>query len=57
MSALWSREPVLTLAVVQAALGLLLAFGVPLSEGQVGAIMALTAAVLGWVARQRVTPV
>lgn len=52
----WHREPVLTLAVVQAAIGLATAFGLDLDAEQVGAIMVFTAALLGWVARERVTP-
>lgn len=57
MSALWSREPVLTLAVVQALIGLLVSFGVDLTGDQTAAIMGVSAAVLGWVARTRVSPV
>jgi hypothetical protein len=53
---IWHREPVLTLALVQAAIGLGTAFGLDLSAEQVGAVMAFTAALLGWVARERVTP-
>ena len=53
---IWNREPVLILAVVQAAIGLVASFGLNLSGEQMGAIMAFTAAVLGFVARQRVTP-
>jgi hypothetical protein len=50
------REPVLTQGVVQAVLGLVLAFGVDLSSEQTGAILAVTAAVLALVTRQVVTP-
>ena len=49
-------EPALVAGVVQALLALLLAFGVPLSDEQVGAIIAVSAAVLAIVVRQRVTP-
>lgn len=56
MRRLWSREPVLTLTVVQGAIGLGTAFGLGLTAGQVGAIMAFTASVLGWIARESVTP-
>jgi hypothetical protein len=56
MKRLWSREPVLTLSVIQAAIGLGTAFGLDLSAEQIGAVMALSAAALGWVARERVTP-
>lgn len=49
-------EPALVLGLVQAALGLFLAFGLNLSNEQVGAIMAVTAAVLALVVRSQVTP-
>lgn len=49
-------EPVLVTGAVQALLGLLLAFGVDLSQEQVGAIMACTAALLALLVRGRVTP-
>lgn len=49
-------EPALVAGVLQALLALLLAFGVPLSSEQVGAIVALSAAILAVVVRQRVTP-
>ena len=49
-------EPALVAGVVQAVLALLLAFGVPLSDEQVGAILALSAAVLAVAVRQNVTP-
>lgn len=51
------NEPVLTVALVEAIVALVVAFGVDLSGEQIGAIMAVTSAALGWVARQRVTPV
>jgi len=51
------REPVLITGFLQAVLGLLLAFGIDLSTEQIGAIMALTAAGLAFVARRKVTPV
>jgi len=51
------NEPVLVTAFVQAVLGLLLAFGLDLSNEQVGSIMALTAAGLAFIARSKVTPV
>lgn len=56
MRHLWAREPVLTLALVQAAIGLATAFGLDLTSEQVGAVMAFTAALLGWVAREQVMP-
>lgn len=50
------NEPVLVTGFVQAILGLLLAFGLDLSKEQVGSIMVLTAALLAFVARGKVTP-
>ena len=52
-----SQEPVFVLAVVQSILALVTAFGLGLTGEQVGAIMAVTAAVLGLIARQKVSPV
>lgn len=51
-----SQEPVLVLAVVQAVLALAVSFGLGLTGEQVGSIMAVSAAILGLVARQKVTP-
>lgn len=53
---LWNREPVAFLAMIQTVLGLVLAFGISLSQEQVGAIMAAAAAVLGFLARTQVSP-
>lgn len=50
------NEPVLIQSLVQAVLGLFLAFGVSLSNEQVGSIMAIVAVVLAIVARMFVTP-
>ena len=50
------REPALVAGVVQALLAVLVAFGVPLSDVQVAAVLGLSAAVLAVVVRQRVTP-
>lgn len=50
------NEPVLITGLVQAALALAVTFGLGVSEEQVGAILAVTAAVLALVARSRVTP-
>ena len=50
------REPVIILAVVQAFLGLVIAFGFDMDGEQVAAIMAVSAAILGFVARKKVTP-
>lgn len=49
-------EPVLVAALVQAALGLLLAFGVGLTEEQVAAIMTATGALLALFVRSKVVP-
>jgi nitrate/nitrite transporter NarK len=49
-------EPVAVLAVVQMAVALGVSFGLGLTSDQVGAITAFTAAVLGLIARQKVTP-
>ena len=54
---LWNREPVAILATLQTILGLVLAFGISLSQEQVGAIMAAAAAILGLLARSQVSPV
>jgi len=57
---IWSRitgEPVLTLAIVQMALALAVSFGLGWTGEQVGAVVAFTAAMLGWVARRQVTPI
>lgn len=51
------NEPALALGFVQTVLGLVLAFGLDLSNEQVGAIMAVTAAALALVTRSQVTPV
>jgi len=52
-----NREPVAILAVVQTVLALVVSFGFGLSGEQVGAIMATSAAVLGLLARSKVSPV
>lgn len=57
LNALIQREPVMTMAVVQTGLALAMSFGFSLTAQQVGAIMAFTAAVLGWIVRQKVSPV
>lgn len=51
-----TREPALIAGLIQAVLGLLLAFGVDLSQEQVGSILAVTSAALAVVVRSRVTP-
>jgi hypothetical protein len=49
-------EPALVAGVIQAVLGLALAFGLDLSNEQVGAIMAVVAAILALAVRSQVTP-
>lgn len=50
------REPALILAAVQSVLALVVAFGLDLTVEQTGALLAVTAAVLGVVTRSKVTP-
>lgn len=50
------REPALILAAVQAVIALVVAFGLDLTADQTGAIVAATAAILGVITRQHVTP-
>lgn len=54
---IWGREPVLYLAVIQAALAAAVGFGLGWSGEQVALIMGFAAAILGFIARSRVTPV
>lgn len=51
-----NKEPALIAGFVQTVLGLLLAFGVDLTQEQVGAILAVTAAVLALLVRNAVSP-
>ena len=53
---IWGREPAMVLALVQAAIALVVAFGLSLAPDQIGAILAVTAVVLGLVTRGRVSP-
>ena len=54
---LWGREPAMVLAFVQCLIVLGVSFGLQLTPEQTGAILALTAVVLGLVTRSQVTPV
>lgn len=54
---MFNREPILWLAAVQALIALVTSFGFDMTGEQTGAIMAVSAAVLGLVARRRVSPV
>ena len=56
LTSLWGREPAMILAVVQAAMALVATFGLGLTVEQTGAVLALTAAVLGLLTRSQVTP-
>lgn len=51
------QEPVLVYDVILTAVGLAIAFGVPLTAAQAGALVAFVASVLGVVVRQRVRPI
>ena len=56
---IWSRitgEPVMTLAIIQMALALAVSFGLGLTGEQVGAVVVFSAAILGWIARSKVSP-
>ncbi len=53
---IFGREPVLVMAAIQAAIALVVSFGLHLSPEQIGALVAFSAAVCGLIARQRVTP-
>lgn len=50
------NEPALIVGLVQAILALVLAFGVSLSEEQIGSILAITSVILAIVTRMLVTP-
>ena len=54
---LWGREPAMVLALVQCAIALGVSFGLGLTADQTGAILALTAVILGLWTRSQVTPV
>ena len=56
MGTIFGREPAMVLAVIQAAIALVIAFGLNLSNVQVGAIVAFSAVVLGLITRSQVTP-
>ncbi len=53
---IFGREPALVLALVQAVIALVVAFGLSLAPDQIGAILAVTAVILGLVTRSRVSP-
>ena len=51
-----STEPAVIAGIVQAVLALVVAFGLELTQEQVGSILAVTAAVLALFVRSQVTP-
>jgi hypothetical protein len=53
---IFGREPAMILALVQAVIVLAVTFGLKLTTEQTGAILAVTALVLGVITRSRVTP-
>jgi len=53
---IFGREPAMVLALVQAAIALVVAFGLSLAPDQIGAILAVTAVILGLITRSRVSP-
>ena len=53
---IWGREPAMVLALVQAVVALVVAFGLSLAPDQIGAILAVTAVILGLVTRSQVSP-
>jgi hypothetical protein len=54
---IFNREPVLFTAVIQSVLTLAVSFGLNMTADQIGTIVAVTAAILGVIARSQVTPV
>ena len=50
------REPALVSGLVNAVVALAVAFGLDLTEEQIGSILAVVAAVMALVVRQQVTP-
>ena len=57
MTSLWGREPAMVLAFVQCVIVLAVSFGLRMMPEQTGAILALTAVVLGLITRSQVSPV
>jgi hypothetical protein len=53
---IWGREPAMVLTLVQAVIALVVAFGLSLAPDQIGAILAVTAVILGLITRSRVSP-
>ena len=53
---IWGREPTMVLALIQAIIVLAVTFGLRLTPEQTGAILTLSAVVLGLITRSRVSP-
>ena len=53
---IFGREPAMVLALAQAVIALVVAFGLSLAPDQIGAILAVTAVILGLVTRSQVSP-
>ena len=53
---IWGREPAMVLALVQAVIALVVSFGLSLAPDQIGAILAVTAVLLGLITRSQVSP-
>ncbi len=53
---IWGREPAMVLALAQAVIALVVAFGLSLAPDQIGAILAVTAVILGLITRSQVSP-
>lgn len=53
---LWGREPAMIVALVQAIIVLAISFGLQMTPEQQGAILAITAVVLGLITRSQVSP-
>ena len=56
ITGLWGREPAMVLALVQTVIVLAVSFGLKLTPEQTGAILAVTAVVLGLLTRSQVSP-
>lgn len=54
---IFDREPVLSYAVIVGVLNVAVALGLDVSDEAQAAILALSLAVLSWLARRKVTPV
>lgn len=57
MNSIFGREPAAIMAVLQAGIALAIGFGLHWTGEQVALVMAFSAAVLGLITRQVVTPV